>query len=412
MAFAAAVLAIFAAFVPAQAFASRFNCRRNSMSSECLNRRSERRFKDVYPWLSSAEQIRDGFRKLVGHCAGADVEMSQRMAKGDSAHEPPALDVVRIRRSGSQPKTKGMFVFGVHAREIISPESALHFARALCGHGESAALLEGGRSEAASRVLNSVEFIIVPNANPLGRKWVEKGHFCKRTNGNGVDLNRNFGNDHRNESLEVRNTENNPGPRGFSEPESRILKDLIDAERPDIYLSVHTGAYLLGTPFGYTQREAPGVPSDTHEILRHISDKYCASECPYGTLANLIHYDSPGCDVDYVSQHAGTQYAFTWEIYAGETFRRRYVDEAHQRNQGGGSLLQRSGRQRFQETLDGGELAAYDEDDSCSLDQFTPPTAEETTRVIENWTSAYIELSEAVSERQASRVTSSAEGGA
>ena len=58
-----------------------------------------------------------------------------------------------------------------------------------------------------------------------------------------VDLNRNWGNDHRDKNVPL-GDEMYPGPSGFSEPETRILRDLVSAERPDLFLSVHSGAYL------------------------------------------------------------------------------------------------------------------------------------------------------------------------
>lgn len=357
--------------------------------------------KETFPWLHSGDEIHDGLQQLVNNCQGADVDVSTQMT-GDIAggqNEPVMLDVVRIRRTRGQAKAKAMFVFGEHARELISPESALHFARTLCGHG-------GAKN--ASRMLDSVEFTIVPNANPLGRKQVEDGSYCKRTNENGVDLNRNFGDDHRDGSVEKPGDEMNPGPHGFSEPESQILKSLVDEERPDLYLSVHSGAYLLGAPWGYTGQEKPDMPSDTNEILRRISENHCGGDCPYGSLADLINYDSPGCDVDYVAEHVGTPYVFTFEIYTGERFRAPYVEEARLRKRKGLNFLQRGTRQKRQMSVLLGRSGVQAEGpeneemlDSC-IGQFNPQTEEETTSVVENWTGAYIELCEAVSAWKAS----------
>merc|ERR1719389_1273712 len=175
------------------------------------------------------------------------MEQTTEFNAAEAAGTSVSLDVLRIQKSGGQAKKKAMFVYGEHAREIISPESALNFAQTLCGKGPDA--------ERASKILDSVSFTIVPNANPLGRKQVEEGYFCKRTNEDGVDLNRNFGEEHRAE--ENKGDETNAGPNAFSEPESKMLKALVDSERPDIYLSVHSGAYLLGTPYGYTRDMTP-----------------------------------------------------------------------------------------------------------------------------------------------------------
>lgn len=37
-----------------------------------------------------------------------------------------------------------------------------------------------------------IDFTIIPLANPHGRKKVEAGAFCWRSNSNGIDINRNW----------------------------------------------------------------------------------------------------------------------------------------------------------------------------------------------------------------------------
>ena len=66
------------------------------------------------------------------------------------------LDVLRIRNSSARPGTKAMLVFGEHARELITGETALGLVKALCGEGPSA--------KHAGEVLQNSEFVIVPNA--------------------------------------------------------------------------------------------------------------------------------------------------------------------------------------------------------------------------------------------------------
>lgn len=371
--------------------------------------------KDMWPWYHSGEEIHGSLEELASQCQGAEAVLSQQseINAAEAAGQAITLDVLRIRRTGAQAKKKAMLVFGEHARELISPESALNFAQALCGHGPHA--------EWASKVLDNVSFTLVPNANPMGRKQVEEGNYCKRTNEDGVDLNRNFGDDHH--ADEKRGDETNSGPSGFSEPESRMLKALIDDERPDIYLSVHSGAYLLGTPMGYTRDSEPASETSMMDVLGPISEKYCDGNCPFGNLAELIHYDSPGCDIDYVSEKIGTPYVFTWEIYVGERFRGPYLEEARLRrkhqsdaNRDPLGFLQRQRRTRRASKLRGqtasrrtAVAAAWkklqgpeNEEllDNC-IDQFNPQTQDETEAVISKWTSAYLELCQQVSQKSA-----------
>lgn len=376
--------------------------------------------KDTWPWYHSADDIHSSLQELVGNCQGAEVVMEQTTAfnAAESAGTSVSLDVLRIHKSGAGAKKKAMFVYGEHAREIISPESALNFAQTLCGKGPDA--------ERASKILDSVSFTIVPNANPLGRKQVEEGYYCKRTNEDGVDLNRNFGDEHKAE--ENRGDETNAGPSGFSEPESKMLKQLVDDERPDIYLSIHSGAYLLGTPFGYTQSGVPDNEQNMMDVLQPISDKYCDGNCPYGNLAELIHYDSPGCDIDYVSEKVGSPYVFTWEIYVGERFRGPYIEEARLRKKHDSdkdflqlSFAQRNRRSKHRQGLKTSlqrrlarawqKLVGPENEelvDNC-MDQFNPQSQEETEALVGRWTGAYLELCENVVKKSAAKTADSAQ---
>ena len=110
-------------------------------------------------------------------------------------------------------------LFGEHARELISPETALRMARDLCGINKRTAKL-------AAKVLARTVVTIVPNANPRGRASVEGGAFCQRVNENGVDLNRNW-DAHWQSSSESGGADTNPGAAPFSEPETQATQSFM-----------------------------------------------------------------------------------------------------------------------------------------------------------------------------------------
>merc|ERR1719375_477951 len=379
--------------------------------------------KQKMPWYRTGDEIHDLLSELSqAGCNGANFKFSTRsqVNSAEAAGTEVSLDVVKISKSGSSgaPKQKAFFVFGEHARELITGESAVDFVQTLCGNGREA--------ERAARVLETTDFTIIPNANPVSRKKVEGGMYCKRTNEDGVDLNRNWSDEHR--DAEVKGDEMNPGPHGFSEPETQLLKSMVDEERPDIYLSIHSGAYLLGTPFGRATSPVPEGQQEMIDVLGPISEKYCAGNCPYGDLADLIGYKSVGCDIDYVKESLNVPYVYTWEIYVGPEIRTRYIEEARERR-GAGSMSQESKaffkensqlnfqqrgsrKRRMHERQNFLQASAVtkmkskvrtpemDEDvDSCN-DQFNPPTAQETQEVAENWTGAYLELCEEVAAKR------------
>jgi hypothetical protein len=336
---------------------------------------------EMMPWYKSGDDIHNALHSLAESCYGADASLNTEF-RGNLA-----MDVFRVRRSSADPKTKAMLVFGEHARELISPESGLAFAQTLC---------QG--SSRADSVLNDVEFILVPNANPIARKQVESGSYCKRTNEDGVDLNRNWGDQHRDESYAGSGDETDPGPRGFSEPESQLLKELVDQNRPDIYLSIHSGAYLLGSPYGYTEHKTPVEEADMEQVLQPISTKYCNGQCPYGGLAKMIQYDNGGCDIDYVYKTLHTPYVFTWEIYTGERFRDSYIEKAADMSAKRKSFLQRDTHKR--RLGHGLENPESDENVEDCIDQFLPKSESDVQHVVENWSNAYLELCEEVVKRR------------
>lgn len=335
---------------------------------------------DIMPWYKTGDDIRVALHDLATSCVGAEAELTTEF-RGNVE-----VDVFKVRRSSADPKTKAMLVFGEHARELVSPESGLNFAQTLCGQSVS--------SSRADAVLNDVEFVLVPNANPVARRQVEKGSYCKRTNENGVDLNRNWGDAHRDESFAGSGDETDPGPRGFSEVETQVLKDLVDQVQPDIYLSVHSGAYLLGSPYGYTEDKLPKDSAAMAEVLQPISAEFCNGQCPYGDLAKMINYANGGCDIDYVYEKLNTPYVFTWEIYAGERFRGEYIEKAKSQRSKQSSFLQQGTRRLSQKEPEKDESA-----EDC-IDQFLPRSASETQSVVDNWSKAYLALCEEVVKRR------------
>eukprot|EP00747_Dinoflagellata_sp_TGD_P164557 gnl/TRDRNA2_/TRDRNA2_184644_c0_seq1.p1 gnl/TRDRNA2_/TRDRNA2_184644_c0~~gnl/TRDRNA2_/TRDRNA2_184644_c0_seq1.p1 ORF type:complete len:499 (-),score=91.31 gnl/TRDRNA2_/TRDRNA2_184644_c0_seq1:202-1698(-) len=388
--------------------------------------------KEKMPWYKSGDEIHQSLQDIASGCQGAEVQMSQSTKISPEGHGEVNLDVLRVRRPASDPKTKALLVFGEHAREVITGESAVDLVKNLCGLGSNSENMQK-----AKQALDQVEFVIVPNANPIARKEVEKGYYCKRTNEDNVDLNRNWGDDHREDDQTVQKQRDNgeetyPGPQGFSEPETQILRDLAQSEQPDVFVSIHSGAYLLGAPYGYTPNKEPTTREEMEEVLKPISDKYCNGNCPYGGLSELINYENHGCDLDYISEHVGTPYVFTWEIYVGESFRQTYIDEAAERHKGGGdgasamSFVQKGSSRgtvasatkasRRMSALRGGmtmDLEAYDqrerdEDIESCLEQFNPQSQGETEQVVNNWSGAYLDLALEVAQKRHPKTGNSA----
>ena len=144
---------------------------------------------------------------------------------------------------------------------------------------------------------------------------VLKGEYCRRTNPNNVDLNRNwdyeFG-----KMIEMK--EENPGTKPFSEIETRFLKKLAEDFKPEIFLSLHSGIFSLFHPYAFHKKD-PGVNRDFMvNGLKLIKDKYCTN-CLLGSAAKLIGYQSSGTCIDYLYYILKVPKTFVWEIYTNES---------------------------------------------------------------------------------------------
>ncbi len=153
----------------------------------------------------------------------------------------------------------------IHGCEWEAGEACLYFAEYL--------LINFGKNESITNILNVTEIYIVPLLNPDGRQADD------RFNANGVDLNRNFNIDFgriRGGSLRVGTVLGkkvftyrefprlhkwfssfprfllNCGRRPFSEPETQALRDLtyeIDSHDLSFYLNCHTAVHNIATPW-------------------------------------------------------------------------------------------------------------------------------------------------------------------
>lgn len=372
--------------------------------------------KDAMPWYHTKLEAEKAVRDLAANCTGASLDVSTRSDKGDRNGTEVHMDVLRLTRGPSGDKAKAMLVFGEHAREVITVESGLHLLGSLCGQGDF--------SSRASTVLDSMSFVIILMANPSGRVEVDQGLLCKRTNGNGVDLNRNWGDIHRDGHLAGSGEQDYPGPGGFSEPETRMMRDIIETEKPDLFLSVHSGAYLLSMPYGYMPGPRPTNADAMAEALQSISKMPAISDCPYGPLAEILGYNSHSCDIDYVADIAAVPYSFNWEIYTGPEDRFAFIEVGDCRNRAlerrgptqhcalkqlrhsRVSAIEPSSPRRLRGLGGTLSLGYHDEvwggnlpDNMCRVSDFNPITERETRHVLNKWTPAYLEIAETVARR-------------
>lgn len=262
---------------------------------------------EAYSFYHTSGQLQSEAQELAnsGGCQGLEVQLE--------SEDGVSLPVARLRAHG-QEDLRFMLVFGEHARELISPETGLHFLRRLCS-------ADGSSARA------STSFTLVLNANPVSRQKVEEhGEYCLRTNENNVDLNRNYG-DHwqasaengREEGVGGKSDEHfetySSGSGPLSEPETRVVARVLASTKPDIFLDVHSGTKGLFMPPDWTTDPLPNTADSKNMLaaIQAIQSSDCP-DCTAGEGAETVGYLAPGSSADYAYSQ-GVKFAFIWEIY-------------------------------------------------------------------------------------------------
>jgi len=268
----------------------------------------------------SSEAILEELNNLSTNCPGATLILTTTTKETSTI--PLTIATFTSKQTPDKtPHNRAMIIFGEHARELISPETALRMAQDLCGMNEKT-------KELALKVLESTSIAMVPIANPLGRKAVEDDweNMCQRVNENGVDLNRNW-DAHWEAPLDKSDynydADTNSGPKPFSEPETQALKKILDDTQPTIFITVHSGTLGMYTPYAYSRDLPTNDPSDLgrmKNILDALDPEYC--KCPSGAAGLDVGYLCPGTCLDYAYEHHASV-SFAFEIYAGD------ADEIH-----------------------------------------------------------------------------------
>jgi hypothetical protein len=347
----------------------------------------------LFPYYHSTEAIHDELTALATRCPGMSLE-SKQVSTADTP-----IDVVTIKALDASPVNKNFLLFGEHARELISPESGLHFVKTLCG--------EVGNKERTASILKDSEFQIVVNGNPASRKKVEGGDFCLRVNPDGVDLNRNWAEEWQ-PGAEFDSVDTNPGPNPFSEPETKIFKDLVSEYRPTNFLTIHSGTKGMYMPWAYDMehlatRNQPAMMN----ILKSLDKDHC--QCPFGAAGKEVGYSCPGTCLDWVYDKLETPYAFAFEIYTDPSKDDELRSRWQEKMQNGlGAFYQATshlGHDHFHDVFakcpsDFVQLKSETKHLGMShfdcFSNFNPNTKELFDNTVENWSNAYLDMAELV----------------
>lgn len=241
---------------------------------------------------------------------------------GDTWEKEEGLDdrdiwAVRITAGDgpSRLRPEVLFLGGVHSREIATTEVLLHAIRTLARESRSNPRIQS--------LLKQRRLWFIPLLNPDGREhvfaldpwWRKNRRVLGIRKPVGVDLNRNFSY----HWADRGGSSDNPfsgiyrGPKPFSEPESRALRDFVDASELSASLSFHAyGEYVL-TPYGYAHRE-PEHAEAYGALLATLEETTGYSG---GTVTSVLGYYSCGRHDDWLYGDRGIVAA---EIELGRTF--------------------------------------------------------------------------------------------
>lgn len=262
----------------------------------------------------------------------------ERVARGQEyEHELFGIELTNAERTGQKPTF--FLMAAIHARELATSELALRLVdHLLAGYGTDAD---------ATWLLDEHRVVVVPVANPDGRRLAEQGIY-QRKNMNrpegvncpepitmftqpGVDLNRNH--DFKWGTVDKPTidpcTEPYPGTHAASEPETVSIQNLIRSYFPDqrgqldtdaapltttgLLITLHSYGDLVMWPWGHTSGAAPNGPA-----LAMIGGKFAGYNGHTPQQANQLYPSSGKTDEWAYGELGIPAYVFEVGLSSGE----------------------------------------------------------------------------------------------
>jgi carboxypeptidase T len=273
-------------------------------------------------------------------------DLVQLVEVGVGAEELPdgrRRRILAARLGMSKVPRPRLLVFGcVHARELATGEVPVWIGERL--------IAGAGKDPEITGLLETREIWILPVLNPDGREyvfevdpWWRKNRSRQRRGRIGVDLNRNFGFQW-GPNRPNGGSSGNPGsgiyrgPRPFSEPETRALRDLVRDHAFAVSLSLHSYGEMVLTPYGYGDR-----PVEHLGLYRRLRSLLAgATGYQDGSVPEVLGYYSNGRHDDwlYAGRDGGKGMTAAIELEIGRTFFPRYPEVRRLARQVGDGVLE------------------------------------------------------------------------
>lgn len=278
------------------------------------------------PWQAyhKTSQILDLFKSASVHTTNLARYQDIPDPDHNSELSLPLITVTDFK-TGETGKEVILLIAGEHARELITSEIVYWLYQVLTGKDAELLSWPAAASFASQRkqmrlgagnlqdwvqdLLKKVVFKIVPIENIEGRKAAEEGDTCLRRTFSGVDLNRNWGTEWKQQALD---DEDYGGPHPFSEPESRIVKLIAESSPIRSFVNIHSGEYALYVPWDSHPDLGSSLMADTHVVLEQLN-VWC--QCMHGAGGIVAGYLAYGTSMDYMYERLHVPYPLTIEVY-------------------------------------------------------------------------------------------------
>ncbi|EFJ51122.1 hypothetical protein VOLCADRAFT_120495 [Volvox carteri f. nagariensis] len=214
-------------------------------------------------------------------------------------------------------KVRMLLDFGEHGRELISSELGLLLLKTLASREGVLGVFPGelDRAQELRRLLGGTIIKVLPMENEGGRRLVEAGRLCERKNGRGVDPNRNWEVDWGTKEPDYDPNEEYPGTAPFSEPETKLLRQLAEEFKPHVWLNIHSGMEAMLAPWDHVAEIALEARPSVDILQRIFQDVMTNTTCVVGSGGKTVGYLAHGTATDYMFKILKVPIAYTWEIY-------------------------------------------------------------------------------------------------
>jgi len=254
----------------------------------------------------------ESLARLYPQCVVTDD--SGRSRQGDKLYLVKLTDGSKATRADGSRKQRMLITFGEHAREFLPVESFFKLVHDTCK------AFKAGEEEAVN-LLGNIELLLIGLVNPDGRRHLEKSKdWCWRGMANMVDVNRNCdwewggkGSSGSSKSEEYR------GTHAFSEPETRFVRDIAVKYSIDAYMSMHTGAQFIFTPFSDTKSKRLNRRHATTESQLQLTAQIWSATAGFFTGLGIVYelndYTADGTIADYIAGALNVPVSLTFELY-------------------------------------------------------------------------------------------------